>query len=70
MTSPRYRVTWKTFLLPLIGLVAFFAYIYIFNVDIQQIFAKVQQINVSYYILATIASLFDVFFFLWHGIHC
>ena len=63
MTSPKYKVTWKTFLLPIIGLVAFFLYIYIFNVDIQQIFAKVQQINVSYYILAMIASLLDVFFF-------
>ena len=63
MTQPRYRVTWKTFLLPVIGLVAFFVYIYIFNVDVQQIIANTQQINLSYYMLATIASLFDVFFF-------
>lgn len=49
-------------MLPVIGLAAFFIYIYIF-VDFRQIAEAVRQINLNYYVLATIASLFDVFFF-------
>lgn len=63
MTAPKYKVTWKTFLLPIIGLAVFFIYIYVFNVDIRDIVAKVQQVNPYYYALATIASVLDVFFF-------
>lgn len=70
LTQPKYRVTWKTFIFPLLGLAAFFAYIYIFNVDIQQIIAKVQGINLRFYVLAAIASLLDIFFFslAWHSL--
>jgi uncharacterized protein (TIRG00374 family) len=63
LSAPKYKVTWKTFLLPIIGLVAFFAYIYIFNVDIRVIITKAQEANLYYYALAAIASVFDVFFF-------
>jgi uncharacterized protein (TIRG00374 family) len=54
----------------LIGLVAFFVYIYVFNVDIQEIIAKVQQANPYYYILAAIASVLDILFFTlaWHSL--
>lgn len=62
MSLPRYKVTWKTLLLPVIGLAAFLLYIYFF-VDFREIIGAVQQINLWYYLLATIASLFDVFFF-------
>ena len=70
MTQPKYKVTWITFIVPIIGLAAFFLYIYIFNVDIQEIIAKVQTINLNFYLLATIASLFDIFFFslAWHSL--
>jgi len=63
MVSMKYKVTWKTFLLPLIGLAAFFVYIYIFNVDIQEIIATIQHINLYFYLLATIATLLDTLFF-------
>jgi uncharacterized protein (TIRG00374 family) len=62
-SPPRYNVTWKTFALPLIGIAAFVIYIYVFNVDIQEIFGEVQKIQSSYYILAVIASLLDIFLF-------
>jgi uncharacterized protein (TIRG00374 family) len=70
LTAPRYRVTWKTLLLPIIGLAAFFIYIYVFNVDIQQIVAEMGQINLQYYLIAAIASVLDVFFFAlaWHSL--
>jgi len=70
LTQPKYRVTWKTFILPIIGLAAFFAYIYIFKVDIQQIIAKVQVIDLRFYVLAAIASLLDILFFslAWHSL--
>lgn len=68
MTAPRYKITWKTLLIPIIGLVAFFIYIYLFNVDIKQIIAEIGTIDVRYYLLAAGVSLLDVFFFAlgWH----
>jgi uncharacterized protein (TIRG00374 family) len=70
MDSAKYKVTWKTFAVPLIGLVAFFAYIYIFHVDIQQISATVQQINLSVYLLAAVLVILDTLFytFAWHSL--
>lgn len=62
MSLPRYKVTWKTLLLPIIGLAAFFIYIYFF-VDFSEIIEAIQRINLFYYVLATIVSLLDVFFF-------
>jgi uncharacterized protein (TIRG00374 family) len=63
MESVKYKVTWKTFLLPLIGLVAFFLYILIFNVDLLGIIAEIQRINLYPYALAMIATLLDTLFF-------
>jgi uncharacterized protein (TIRG00374 family) len=63
LTSPKYKVTWKTFALPFIGLAAFFVYIYLFNVDIQQIIATVQRINLYFYLWATVAVILDTLFF-------
>jgi uncharacterized protein (TIRG00374 family) len=68
MVSMKYKVTWKAVLFPLIGLAAFFLYIYIFNVDILQIIAIVQGINLYIYVLAAFAVLLDTLFFTlaWH----
>ena len=68
MVSMKYKVTWKAVLFPLIGLAAFFVYIYIFNVDILQIIAIVQGINLYIYLLAAVAVLLDTLFFTlaWH----
>jgi uncharacterized protein (TIRG00374 family) len=62
-SPPRYNITWKTFALPLIGIAAFVIYIYVFNVDIQEIFGEVQKIKSFYYVLAIIVSLLDIFLF-------
>jgi uncharacterized protein (TIRG00374 family) len=61
-------VTWKSLLLPLIGLIAFFIYVYIFNVDIQEIIAAIQTINLHFYLLATVSAVLDTLFFTlaWH----
>jgi len=63
MVSTKPKVTWKTVLLPVLGLIAFFAYIYIFNVDIWQIIATVQSINLYIYLLAAVAVVLDTLFF-------
>jgi len=70
LSAPKYKVTWKTLLLLIIGLVAFFVYIYAFNVDIQKIIVKAQQTNLYYYILAAITSVLDIAFFTlaWHNL--
>ncbi len=70
MVSMKFKVTWKTILWPALGLVAFFLYIYIFNVDIWQIIATVQGINLYIYLLAAVAVLLDTLFFTlaWHSL--
>ena len=50
-------------MLPLAGLAAFFAYIYVFNVDIPEIITAVQNINLYYYSVATVAVILDTLFF-------
>jgi uncharacterized protein (TIRG00374 family) len=63
MVSTKPKVTWKTVLLPVLGLIVFFAYIYIFHVDIWQIIATVQTINLYVYLLAAITVVLDTLFF-------
>jgi uncharacterized protein (TIRG00374 family) len=63
METPKPKITRKTVLFPLIGLAAFFLYIYLFQVDISAIIAKVQQANPIIYIIAMAFSLVEVFFF-------
>jgi uncharacterized protein (TIRG00374 family) len=55
---------------PLIGLAAFVACIYLYNVNIPEIIATMRQINVSVYALATIATVADVTFstLAWHSL--
>jgi uncharacterized protein (TIRG00374 family) len=70
MESIKYKITWKTFLLPLVGLVAFFLYILIFKVDLFEIAATIQHANLYPYLLATIFTLLDTLFFAlaWHSL--
>ena len=63
MIQPKYAVTWKTLILIPIGFIAFLAYIYIFRVDIQDIVANVQGINLDFYGLVTVAAVLDTLFF-------
>jgi len=70
LTQPKYVVTWKTLILIPIGLAAFLAYIYVFRVDIQDIVAKVQHVNLNFYALTAVAAVLDTFFFTlaWHSL--
>jgi len=63
MASKRFQVTWKTVLLPVVGLLAFFLYLYIFNVDIPKIIATAQGIDFSMYSLAIVAVVLQTLFF-------
>ena len=63
MASMKLQFTWKTVLLPVVGLLAFFLYLYIFNVDIPTIVATVQHIDLSFYLLAIAAVILETFFF-------
>jgi uncharacterized protein (TIRG00374 family) len=62
MVSTKPKVTRKTVLLPIIGLVAFFLYIYLFNVDIPEIIATAQRADPLLYFAAILISLAEVFF--------
>jgi uncharacterized protein (TIRG00374 family) len=63
MEPSKPKITRKTFLFPVIGLAAFFLYIYLFRVDIPDIIATVQRADFIPYALAVALSLVEVFFF-------
>jgi len=63
MASKKFKVTWKTSLLPALGLLAFFIYLYLFNVDIPTIIAIARHIDLSIYFLAIVALILETFFF-------
>jgi uncharacterized protein (TIRG00374 family) len=60
---PQTKITWKTAVFPLIGIVAFFIYIYLFQVDIVGIFNTLQTINVVPYTAAAVISVLEILFF-------
>jgi uncharacterized protein (TIRG00374 family) len=60
-TKPKF--TWKTILFPLLGLVGFFLYLYIFQVDIIAIIQIAQTANPIFFSLATICGLTEVLFY-------
>ena len=60
---PKPRLNWKTALFPIVGLVAFFAYIYLFQVDIPAIIATAQTADPLPYALAIAFSILEIFFF-------
>jgi uncharacterized protein (TIRG00374 family) len=63
MESPKPKITLKTLMFPLVGLIAFFAYIYLFQVDILGIIATLQRADPIPYALAAVLSLVEVLFF-------
>ena len=63
MASRKFQVTWKTILLPVMGLLAFFVYLYLFGVDIPTIFATAQRVDLSIYLFAAIALVLETFLF-------
>jgi uncharacterized protein (TIRG00374 family) len=63
MEAVKYKVTWKTFLLPLIGIVAFLIYLYVFNVDILEIIATIKTIDLSLYLLGALFIFVETLFY-------
>jgi uncharacterized protein (TIRG00374 family) len=63
MESPKPKITRKTLLFPLVGIVGFFLYIYLFQVDITAIIATAQRADPLLYALAAALSLLEVLFF-------
>jgi len=61
--SAKPKITRKTWLFPLVGLAAFFLYIYVFQVDILSVIATAQTADPLLYGLAVAFSLLEVFFF-------
>jgi hypothetical protein len=57
------KLTWKTAVFPLLGLVGFFLYIYLFHVDIIGIIATAQTANPLIYAVAIVFGLLEVLFF-------
>ena len=68
MSSPSYKVTKKTLLLPLVGILAFLIYLYLFRVDVPTILTYAQQMNLMTYSLAVLLILAEAFVFSisWH----
>ncbi len=68
MEPPKAKLTWKTLLFPLLGIVTFFLYILLFNVDIVGIFATAQKANPLIYAAAIACGILEVFFYTvsWH----
>lgn len=63
MVSMKRRITWKTIILPLTGIVAFFVYLYLFNVDIPAIIETAQRIDLSIYVLSIFFVFVEPFFY-------
>lgn len=57
------KLTWKTAVFPLLGLLGFFLYIYLFKVDILDIIAKAQTADPLIYGIAIVFGLLEVLFF-------
>lgn len=63
MSSPEFKLTSKTLILPIIGVAAFIVYIYLFNVDIPTIVGIMQQTDLYFYSWAIILLFLQTFFF-------
>jgi len=63
MEPSKPKITRKTALFPIVGLVAFFLYVYLFQVDIPAIIATAQTADPLPYIAAVLFSLVEVFFY-------
>ncbi len=63
MQPPKPKFSWKSVLFPLLGLVGFFLYIYLFKVNILGIFATAKTANPLIYSIAILFGLLQVLFF-------
>ncbi|MCW4024223.1 MAG: flippase-like domain-containing protein [Candidatus Bathyarchaeota archaeon] len=63
MEKVKPKLSWKTVVFPIIGLVAFFLYIYLYNVDIITIISNMQKANPAFFIIAVLCGILEVLFF-------
>ncbi len=70
MVSLKPKITRRTFLLPVIGLLAFFIYLYIFQVDIPKIIETAQRTDLYVYFTAILLVPVETFLytFSWHSL--
>jgi len=61
--APKPKLNWKTALFPIVGLAAFFLYIYLSQADIPAIIATAQTADPLPYALAIAFSIIEVFFY-------
>ncbi len=63
METAKPKLTWKTVVFPLIGLIGFFLYLYLFQVDFLGIIETVKTVNPLIYSLAIFFAFLEVLFF-------
>ncbi len=63
MQPPRPKIGWKSLVFPLLGLVGFFIYIYLFHVDILGILSTAKDADPIIYVIAIAFGMLEVFFF-------
>jgi uncharacterized protein (TIRG00374 family) len=63
MGSTKPKITWKTIILPITGILAFLLYLILFNVDIPAIIETAQSINLTIYILSIIFVFVETLFY-------
>jgi uncharacterized protein (TIRG00374 family) len=67
---PKLKVTYKTVLFPLLGIIGFLLYIYLFKVDLVGIFETAKTANPLIFSLAVLCGFVEIFFFTasWHAL--
>lgn len=63
MQQVKPKITWKTVILPILGITAFFLYIYFFNVDFLSIIETAKNAQPAPYLAAVIISFIEIFFY-------
>lgn len=63
MQIPKPKFTWKMVFFPLLGIIGFFLYIYLFKVDVVGIFATAKKADPLIYSIAIVFGLLQVLFF-------
>jgi uncharacterized protein (TIRG00374 family) len=63
LATTKYKVTWRTFVLLAVGILAFLVYLFIFRIDIPSVIETFKKIDLRIYFLAFLAMMFDVLFF-------
>ncbi|MEM3797122.1 MAG: lysylphosphatidylglycerol synthase transmembrane domain-containing protein [Candidatus Bathyarchaeia archaeon] len=63
MVSAKPKLTWKTVVLPLVGIAAFLAYLYFFRADMPEIVATIRTADTLIYFLAALLIFVDTFLY-------